>query len=122
MVNIVREVIRESSWERFLKNLEYVSDMEMDEIETSFGSPEEKVFYSEEIEVWLDKWAKLKRRSRSRFIEEEMTIRLKTLEDKEITRLYDELYSDPEIAAQNRELAEEMLDISTNTESPEEKW
>ena len=68
---------------------------------------------------WLDKWAKRKGRSRSRFIVEEMTARLKNLESKEITRLYDEAYSDPGIAARNKELAEEMLRISANLE---EKW
>jgi metal-responsive CopG/Arc/MetJ family transcriptional regulator len=68
---------------------------------------------------WLDTWAKRKGRSRSRFIVEEMTIRLKNLEGKEITRLYDEAYSDPDISAQNKELAEEMLSISANLE---EKW
>lgn len=47
----VREVIEESSWEKFQKNLEYVSDKEMEEIETSYGSPDEKVFYSEEIDL-----------------------------------------------------------------------
>jgi hypothetical protein len=51
-----------------------------------------------------------------------MTIRLKNLEDKDITRLYDEVYSDPEIAAQNKELAEDMLYISANLENLEEKW
>jgi metal-responsive CopG/Arc/MetJ family transcriptional regulator len=71
---------------------------------------------------WLDKWAKKKGKSRSRFIVEEMTIRLKNLEDKDITRLYDEVYSDPEIAAQNKELAEDMLYISANLENLEEKW
>lgn len=70
----------------------------------------------------LDKWAKRKGRSRSRFIEEEMTIRLKNFEDKEITRIYDELYSDPEIAAQDKELAEDMLNISANPDNFEEKW
>jgi hypothetical protein len=68
---------------------------------------------------WLDKWAKRKGKSRSRFVVEEMSIRLKNLEDKEITRLYDEAYSDPEAAAQNKKLAEEMLNISANLE---EKW
>lgn len=60
-----------------------------------------------------------KRKSRSRFVVEEMTIRLKELEDNEITRLYDEAYSDPELAARDKELAEEMLRMSANLE---EKW
>ncbi|MGD2085377.1 MAG: hypothetical protein PVH61_04255 [Candidatus Aminicenantes bacterium] len=68
---------------------------------------------------WLDKWSKRKGKSRSRFIVEEMSIRLKNLEDEEITRLYDEAYSDPGLAARDKELAEEMLRISANLE---EKW
>ena len=48
-----------------------------------------------------------------------MAIRLKDLEDEEITRLYDEAYSDPGLADRNKELAEEMLRISTNLE---EEW
>ncbi len=47
----VREVIEESSWERFMKNLEYVSDKEMEEIERNYGRPDEDVYYSEEIEI-----------------------------------------------------------------------
>ncbi|MDQ1352535.1 MAG: hypothetical protein QG657_2841 [Acidobacteriota bacterium] len=70
----------------------------------------------------LDKWAKKKGRSRSRFIEEEMSIRLKNFEDSEITRLYDELHSDSKIAAQDKELAEEMLNMSANLDNLEEKW
>jgi hypothetical protein len=48
-----------------------------------------------------------------------MAIRLKDLEDEEITRLYDEAYSDPDLAARDKDLAEEMLRISANLE---EKW
>ncbi len=68
---------------------------------------------------WLDKWAKRKGKSRSRFIVEEMTTRLKNLEDMAVTQLYNEVYSDPEIAAQDKELAEDMLSMSANLE---EKW
>lgn len=68
---------------------------------------------------WLDKWAKRKGKSRSRFIVEEMTTRLKNLEDMAVTQLYNEVYSDPEIAAQDKELAEDMLGMSANLE---EKW
>ena len=71
---------------------------------------------------WLDKWAKKKGSSRSRFIVEEMTMRLKSLEDSEITQLYDQLHSDPVTTAQDRELAEEMLNIGANLENLEEKW
>ena len=69
----------------------------------------------------LDQWAKKMGRSRSRFIVEEMDKRLKMLEDEEVTRLYNETYSDPDIVAQDRQLAEEMLNISAIHEV-EEKW
>lgn len=47
----VREVIEESSWERFMKSLEYVSDKEMEEIENNYGKPDDDVYYSEELEI-----------------------------------------------------------------------
>lgn len=47
----VREVIADTSWEQFMKNLDYVSAKEMKEIETNYGRPDEDVFYSEEIEI-----------------------------------------------------------------------
>jgi len=55
-------------------------------------------------------------------IEEEMSIRLKNFEDSEITRLYDELHSDPEIAAQDKELAEEMLNMNANPDNSYSIW
>jgi len=69
----------------------------------------------------LDQWAKKMGRSRSRFVVEQMDKRLKELEDEEITRIYNETYSAPEIVAQDRELAEEMLNMSAIHEV-EEKW
>ncbi len=69
----------------------------------------------------LDQWAKKTRRTRSRFIMEEMDKRLKILEDEEITRLYDKEYGDAESLSQGGRLAEEMLNISAIHES-EEKW
>ena len=59
----------------------------------------------------LDSWAKKARKSRSRFIVEEMDKRLVELEDEEITRLYNRTFSDAEIGAKDRELAEEMFEI-----------
>ena len=59
----------------------------------------------------LDSWAKKARKSRSRFIVEEMDKRLIEIEDEEITRLYNRTYSDAEIGAKDRELAEEMFNI-----------
>jgi hypothetical protein len=48
----VREVIEESKWDLFEKNLVYVSDKEMKDIESLYGEPrEEDVYYSEELEI-----------------------------------------------------------------------
>ncbi len=47
----VREVIDESSWEIFLKNLAYVSDNEMEDIEKQYGKPDEDVCFSEELTI-----------------------------------------------------------------------
>lgn len=69
----------------------------------------------------LDLWAKKKGRSRSRFILEEMDKRLRKLEDEEVTRIYNETYSDPEIVNQDKGIAEEMLSISA-IHDEEEKW
>ena len=69
----------------------------------------------------LDQWAKKTRRTRSRFIMEEMETRLKILEDEEITRIYDKAFADAESLSQGKQLAEEMLSISAVHES-EEKW
>jgi hypothetical protein len=52
---------------------------------------------------------------------EEMTKRLKRLEDGDITQLYEQMHSDDTTAAQDKELAEEMLRIRAN-ETLEEKW
>jgi hypothetical protein len=47
----VREVIEDSSWELFMKSLEYVSAKEMAEIESKYAGPDEDVYYSEEVEL-----------------------------------------------------------------------
>ena len=47
----VREVIEDSSWELFMKSLEYVSAKEMAEIESNYAGPDEDVYYSEEVEL-----------------------------------------------------------------------
>lgn len=47
----VREVIEESSWEIFQKNLAYVSDKEMEDIERRYGEPDEDIHYSEELVI-----------------------------------------------------------------------
>lgn len=47
----VREVIEESKWDLFSKNLDYVSDKEMADIEHRYGEPIEKVYRSEELDI-----------------------------------------------------------------------
>jgi len=69
----------------------------------------------------VDRWAKKRGKSRSRFIVEELDNRLKTLEDDEITRLYNEVCADRDASDYDNDLAEEMLGISAVQEE-EEKW
>ena len=69
----------------------------------------------------LDAWANKTGKSRSRFIVEQMNARLIELEDEEITKLYNHAYSDMEASAKCKELAEEMLEISSIHEM-ENKW
>jgi len=47
----VREVIEDSKWELFQKNLDYVSDKEMEDIEARYGEPDGDVFFSEDLET-----------------------------------------------------------------------
>ena len=85
----------------------------------------------------LDEWAEKMGKSRSRFIVEELDNRLRVLldnrlrvlldnrlrvlEDEEITRMYNEVCTDPDVLAYDHELAEEMLGIGSIREG-EEKW
>ena len=69
----------------------------------------------------LDRWAKKAKRSRSRFIVEELEKRLAVLEDDTITKMYNDAYDEKQIAVEDRELAEEMLSISAIHEE-KEKW
>jgi metal-responsive CopG/Arc/MetJ family transcriptional regulator len=69
----------------------------------------------------LDSWAQKTGKSRSRFIVEELDKRLVELEDKEITKLYDQTYGDPENKIKNIELAEEMLKAGA-VHKAEDKW
>jgi metal-responsive CopG/Arc/MetJ family transcriptional regulator len=69
----------------------------------------------------LDQWAKKIGKSRSRFIVEELDNRLKTLEDEETTKLYNEVCTDKDASDYDKDLAEEMLDISSVQEE-DEKW
>ena len=57
----------------------------------------------------VDQWARKTGKSRSRFIVEELDNRLRMLEDEEITRIYNEVCSDPETSLYDHDLAEEML-------------
>ena len=69
----------------------------------------------------LDRWAKKAKRSRSRFIVEELEKRLAVLEDDTITKMYNDAFDEKEAAVEDRELAEEMLSISAIHEEGE-KW
>ena len=69
----------------------------------------------------LDRWAKKVKRSRSRFIVEELEKRLAVLEDDTITKMYNDAYDEKETAVEDRELAEEMLSISAIHEE-NENW
>ena len=69
----------------------------------------------------VDQWAKKTGKSRSRFIVEELHNRLRTLEDEEITRIYDEVCTDSESSVYDHALAEEMLSM-TSIHEEEEKW
>lgn len=69
----------------------------------------------------VDQWAKKRGKSRSRFIVEELDNRLKTLEDEEITKLYNEVCADGDVSDYDNDLAEEMLGISSVHEE-QEKW
>ena len=69
----------------------------------------------------LDSWVQKTGKSRSRFIVEELDKRLLELEDEEITRLYDQIYSDPENRVKDIELAEEMLEAGAVGET-EDTW
>jgi len=69
----------------------------------------------------VDQWAKKRGKSRSRFIVEELYNRLKTLEDEEVTKLYNEVCSDKDSSDYDNDLAEEMLGISS-VHKEKEKW
>lgn len=69
----------------------------------------------------VDQWAKKTGKSRSRFIVDELNNRLRTLEDVEITRIYDEVCADSESSVYDHDLAEEMLSM-TSIHEEEEKW
>ena len=70
---------------------------------------------------WVDQWARKTGKSRSRFIVEELDNRLRMLEDEKITRMYNEVCSDPESSVYDHDLAEEMLSMRPVHEE-EEKW
>ena len=67
----------------------------------------------------VDQWAKKTGKSRSRFIVEELDNRLKTLEDEEITRIYNRAYDNDEAVKEDIEMGEEMLNMSAIHEEEE---
>jgi len=69
----------------------------------------------------VDRWARRQNTSRSHFIAEQVTHRLRELEDEEVTRLYDEAYHDEPARTENGKLAEEMLRLAPETPE-EEQW
>ncbi len=71
----------------------------------------------------LDEWARKMGRSRSRFIVEELDKRLRLLEDEEVTQLYNKVCSDSATSADDHDLAEEMMRMSSIHEQEEkERW
>ena len=69
----------------------------------------------------IDGWAERLKKSRSRFIVEQVEKRLQELEDEEITALYDEAYKDNRTLEENRNLADEMLQLAPK-EYKDNKW
>ncbi len=69
----------------------------------------------------VDQWAKKRGKSRSRFIVEELDNRLKTLEDEEVTKLYNKVCADRDSSDYDHDLADEMLGMGSVHEE-EEKW
>jgi len=67
----------------------------------------------------LDAWAKKQGISRSRFVVQAVEQQIESLEEEEITRQFNEVCSDPDTAAYDQNLAEEMLGIAGE---PEESW
>lgn len=60
----------------------------------------------------LDAWVKKQGISRSRFVVQAVEQQIEKLEDEEITRRFNEVCSDPDTAACDQDLAEEMLAIA----------
>ena len=69
----------------------------------------------------LDSWAKKAGKSRSRFIVEEMEKRIMELEDKNITKLYNQAYGEAKDRTRESELAEELFAASAVHEE-EDEW
>jgi len=69
----------------------------------------------------VDKWAKKKGKSRSRFIVEELKKRLHILEDEEVTKMYNEVCTDSGSSALDNTLAEDLLS-SSSVQEEKEKW
>ena len=59
----------------------------------------------------LDAWAKEQGISRSRFVVQAVEQQIQKFEEEEITRRFNEVCSDPDTAACDQDLAEEMLTL-----------
>jgi metal-responsive CopG/Arc/MetJ family transcriptional regulator len=70
----------------------------------------------------IDNWAKKRKKSRSRFIVEELGKSIDRLEDEEITRIYNTAYGGEASLDEGLKLAEEMLSISSVPVEENEQW
>lgn len=70
----------------------------------------------------IDNWAKKRKKTRSRFIVEELGKSIDRLEDEEITRIYNNAYGKEASLDEGLKLAEEMLSISSVPTEEDEQW
>lgn len=70
----------------------------------------------------IDNWAKKRKKSRSRFIVEELGKSIGRLEDEEITRIYNKAYGEEGSSDEGLKLADEMLSISSVPAEEDEQW
>jgi predicted DNA-binding protein len=69
----------------------------------------------------VDNWAEKLQQSRSQFILDQVETQLRSLEDEEVTKRYDEVYQSSEALEENRVLAEEMHRLVPD-QGGDEKW
>lgn len=70
----------------------------------------------------VDDWAKKRKKTRSRFIVEELGKSIDRLEDEEITRIYNKAYGEDASLNEDIKLAEEMLSFSSVPAGEDEQW